>query len=84
MGLISEPKHRNVFRIVVIYVLASGVVRQVAGVLIDLLAKPTAVGPWVLAVLMIGFPIVLFFSWLFEITPEGWSSQCGEGALVLR
>lgn len=76
MGLISEFKHRNVFRMAVLCVLANWLVMQVAGVLIDLLALPTAVGPWVLVVLMIGFPIALILFWLFEITPEGLSSQC--------
>jgi TolB-like protein len=37
----------------------------------DLGALPDAIGPWVLALLVIGFPIALVFSWLFEITPEG-------------
>jgi TolB-like protein len=71
MGLVSELRRRNVFRMAVLYVLAAWVVMQVAGVLMDLGALPIAVGPWVLVVLAIGFPIALLFSWFFEITPEG-------------
>jgi TolB-like protein/Tfp pilus assembly protein PilF len=71
MGLISELRRRNVLRMAVLYVLAAWVVMQVAGVLMDVGALPVATGPWVLVVLVIGFPIALVFSWLFEITPEG-------------
>ena len=54
----------------VLYVRVAWLVMQVAGVLMDLGALPVAIGPWVLVALMIGFPIALVFSWLFEITPE--------------
>jgi TolB-like protein/Tfp pilus assembly protein PilF len=71
MGLVSELRRRNVFRMAVLYVVAAWLIMQVAGVLMDLGALPAAIGPWVLVVLVIGFPIALVFSWLFEITPEG-------------
>jgi TolB-like protein/Tfp pilus assembly protein PilF len=71
MGLVSELKRRNVFRMGVLYVVAAWLIMQVAGVLMDLGALPAAAGPWVLTVLVIGFPIALVVSWLFEITPEG-------------
>ena len=71
MGLVSELRRRNVFRMGVLYVVAAWLIMQVAGVLMDLGALPVAIGPWVLVLLVIGFPIALVFSWLFEITPEG-------------
>jgi TolB-like protein/Tfp pilus assembly protein PilF len=71
MGLVSELRRRNVFRMAVLYVVAAWLIMQVAGVLMDLGALPVAAGPWVLVVLVIGLPMALGFSWLFEITPEG-------------
>ena len=71
MGVFSELKRRNVFRMAVLYVVAAWLVMQVAGVLMDLGGLPAAAGPWVLAVLVIGFPIALVFSWFYELTPEG-------------
>jgi TolB-like protein/Tfp pilus assembly protein PilF len=71
MGLVSELRRRNVFRMGVLYVVAAWLIMQVAGVLMDLGALPVTIGPWVLVALVIGFPIALVFSWLFEITPEG-------------
>ena len=84
MGVVSELRRRNVLRMAVLYVLAAWVVMQVAGVLMDLGALPVAVGPWVLVVLVIGFPIALVFSWLFEITPEGLAREkdIPEGASI--
>jgi TolB-like protein len=71
MGLLSELKRRNVVRMAVLYVVAAWLVMQVAGVLMDLGGLPAAAGPWILAVLVIGFPIALVFSWFYELTPEG-------------
>jgi len=71
MGAFSELKRRNVLRMAVLYVLATWLVMQVAGVLMDLGGLPAAAGPWLLAVLVIGFPIALVFSWFYELTPEG-------------
>jgi TolB-like protein len=69
--LISELKRRNVFRMAVLYVVAAWLVMQVAGALIDLRVLPESLGPWVMAVLVIGFPIALVVSWFFDMTPEG-------------
>jgi TolB-like protein len=55
----------------VLYVLAAWLMMQVAGVLMDLGGLPATAGPWLLAVLVIGFPIALVFSWFYELTPEG-------------
>ena len=71
MSFIKELKRRNVPRMAVLYVVAAWLIMQVAGVLIDLTALSAWSGRWVLAVLAIGFPIALLFSWFYEITPEG-------------
>jgi hypothetical protein len=84
--LISELRRRNVFRMAVLYAVTAWLVMQVAGVLIDLGALPPATGPWVLVVLVIGFPIALAVSWFFEVTPEGVALEkdVPEGELVTR
>ena len=40
MGLVSELRRRNVFRMGVLYVVAAWLIMQVAGVLMDLGALP--------------------------------------------
>ena len=71
MGLFAEIKRRNVFRMAALYVVAAWLVIQVASELIDLAHLPDSVGPAILALLAIGFPIALILSWFYEITPEG-------------
>lgn len=71
MKLISELRRRNVFRMAMLYVLAAWLIMQVAEVMMALGNLPDWVGPAILAVLAVGFPIALVFSWFYELTPEG-------------
>jgi TolB-like protein/tetratricopeptide (TPR) repeat protein len=71
MSLVSELKRRNVFRIAALYIVAAWLIMQVTEVLMSLGNLPEWVGPATLAILAIGFPIALVFSWIYEITPEG-------------
>ncbi len=75
MGFVSELERRNVFRMAVLYMVAAWLVMQVAEVLITLANLPDWVGPAILALLAIGFPIALIFSWFYELTPEGISLE---------
>jgi len=75
MGLVSELRRRNVLRMAVLYVVAAWLIMQVAGVLIDLRSLPEWIGPIILPLLVIGFPIALIFSWFYELTPEGISLE---------
>ncbi len=71
MRLLTELKRRNVFRMAALYIVAAWLIMQVAEVLVSLGNLPDWVGPAILAVLAIGFPIALVFSWVYEITPDG-------------
>jgi TolB-like protein/thioredoxin-like negative regulator of GroEL len=71
MSLLEELKRRNVFRMAVLYLVASWVILQVADVLFDALELPATWARLVLAVLILGFPVTLVFSWIYEMTPEG-------------
>lgn len=71
MSLLSELKRRNVFRVALLYMVASWVIMQVADVGISLLGLPVTTGRLVILLLAIGFPLVMVFSWAYEITPDG-------------
>ena len=71
MRLVSELRRRNVLRMAVLYAITAWLMMQVAEVLIGLAALPSWMGPLVVAVLAIGFPIALIFAWVYEITPQG-------------
>ena len=75
MGLVSELRRRNVLRMAVLYAVAAWLIMQVAEVVLTLAALPDWSGQAVLALLVIGFPIALIFSWFYELTPEGISLE---------
>jgi len=70
-SFINELNRRNVFRVAIAYVVLAWLMAQVAELLLDAFGAP----PWVLksllALLLVGFPIVVFFAWAFELTPDG-------------
>ena len=71
MNFLEELKRRNVIRVGIAYVVVSWLVSQVAEFAIETFGAPD----WVLKIfvvfLMLGFPVVAVFAWIFEITPEG-------------
>lgn len=71
MSVFSELKRRNVFRVGLLYAIASWIILKVTDVGVSLLHIPTWVGKLILVLLTVGFPLILFFSWVYEITPDG-------------
>ena len=71
MSLFSELKRRNVFRVALLYGIASWLLLQVADVGASLLDLPAWVGKFVFLLLALGYPLALIFSWVYELTPEG-------------
>ena len=58
MGIIDELKRRNVVRMAILYVVAAWLVLQVADVLFDAMELPAQWTRLVLAILLLGFPVV--------------------------
>jgi adenylate cyclase len=75
MSFFSELKRRNVFRVGIAYLVVSWLLIQVADTLGSLFAMPEAFGRGVVILLVIGFPLTLIVSWLFELTSEGIQTQ---------
>jgi TolB-like protein len=71
MGLFTELRRRNVFRVAIAYTVIAWVLAQVADLAFDNFGAPGWVPKSVLFVLLMGFPLAVFFAWAFEITPEG-------------
>jgi TolB-like protein/Flp pilus assembly protein TadD len=71
MGLFEELKRRNVFRVAIAYAIVAWLVMQVG----DTMAPALHLGDWVNSVLafflILGFPVAMFFAWVFELTPDG-------------
>ncbi len=71
MNLLTELKRRNVFRVAVAYAVIAWVLAQVADLAFDNFGTPDWVGKTVLFLLILGFPLAIFFAWAFELTPDG-------------
>ena len=69
--LIEELKRRNVIRVGIAYLVATWVVLQIADLVLENIGAPDWVMQALMLVLALGFPVVLLFSWAFELTPEG-------------
>lgn len=71
VSLFTELKRRNVFRVAAAYGVVGWLLAEVGGFLFQTFEAPA----WVLKVfatlIILGFPLALFLSWAFEITPEG-------------
>ena len=67
----AELKRRNVYKVAVAYAVVSWLLIQAASILFPTFEAPLWVMKVFVAVLVLGFPIALIFSWAFEITPEG-------------
>ena len=70
MTFYEELKRRNVVKVAVLYIVASWLILQVADVLSSLLPVPEWTGALVFLFLALGFPLVMTFSWVYELTPE--------------
>jgi TolB-like protein len=71
MSFFVELKRRNVFRVGIAYAIIAWLLAQVADLALENFGAPDWVIKSVLLLLIIGFPLAIFFAWAFELTPEG-------------
>jgi len=71
LRLFKELQRRNVFRVAIGYIVSSWLLAQVADLVLENIGAPDWVMQTILLVLALGFPVVVFFSWAYEVTPEG-------------
>jgi uncharacterized BrkB/YihY/UPF0761 family membrane protein len=71
MKLIKELQRRNVFKGALAYVVFSWLLLQIVSIVFPILQIAMAYQRWVFIALLVGFPIWLVISWIYEWTPEG-------------
>lgn len=71
MQLFRELQRRNVFRVSLGYIVSSWLLVQVADLVLENIGAPAWVMQTIMLLLALGFPVVVFFSWAYEVTPEG-------------
>jgi len=71
MSFLGELKRRNVVRVGVAYAVIGWVLAQIAEFAFENFGAPDWVLKSFIVLLLLGLPLVLFFAWAFEVTPEG-------------
>ncbi|MFU8895265.1 MAG: tetratricopeptide repeat protein [Gammaproteobacteria bacterium] len=71
MSLFAELKRRNVFRVGAAYLVVAWLLIEVSDTVFPRLGLPDWTVTFVIALLLLGFPVALFLAWAFELTPEG-------------
>ncbi|WP_445385402.1 tetratricopeptide repeat protein [Robiginitalea sp. IMCC44478] len=67
----NELKNRNVYKVATAYVVTSWLILQAVETLGNNLGWPSAIAYWTTLLLIVGFPIALVLTWLYEFTPQG-------------
>lgn len=71
MSIFKELKRRNVFRVGLAYVVGAWVLLQIIDFVLDAISAPNWIVQVFILAAAVGFPVVLIFSWVFELTSEG-------------
>ena len=71
MSLFTELKRRNVFRVAAAYVVVGWLVTEVGSTVLQIFAAPDWVAKALILIIALGFLPAIFFSWVYELTPEG-------------
>ena len=71
VSLFNELKRRNVIKVAAAYTIVGWLVMQAGEVMSPALHLPEWVNSLLAFFLILGFPLAMFFSWAYEMTPEG-------------
>jgi TolB-like protein/Tfp pilus assembly protein PilF len=67
----QELKRRNVVRVVTVYAGAAFVIIELINNITEPLKLPEWTPTLVIVLLAVGFPVVIIFSWIYDVDPEG-------------
>jgi TolB-like protein/Tfp pilus assembly protein PilF len=68
---LTELKRRNVYRAALVYAGVGWVLLEVADVAFPRLGLPDWTVNFVLALVLLGFPLAIVFAWIFDFSPQG-------------
>ena len=70
-NIFTELKKRKVFNSAAIYLATAFVMLQVAQIIIPALRIPSWTLSFIVVLLILGFPIVVIFSWIYDVSDDG-------------
>ena len=68
---IAELKRRNVFKPAIAYLLVAWLIVQVADIVLSTFDAPPYIMKTLMYLLIIGFPLNLILTWIYDFTPKG-------------
>jgi adenylate cyclase len=71
LPVFEQLKQRNVFRVAVLYLVVCWLILDPVHVVFHMLEVPAWANRLVVMLMAVGFPAVVIFAWVYEITPEG-------------
>ena len=71
-GFFAELRRRRVIRVAVVYAVVGWIVIEVASTMLPGLNLPGWTVTFVIALVVLGFPIAVIMGWMFDIGPEAW------------
>ncbi len=67
----TELKRRKVVRVMAMYAATAFIIMEAGDIMLPRLGLPDWTVTFIIVLLIIGFPISIILSWIFDITPEG-------------
>ncbi len=67
----NELMRRNVFKVAAVYAVVGWIITQIASVFSPDFGLPDGTGVFVLALVLVGFPVAVYLAWTYEVTPDG-------------
>ena len=67
----QELKRRRVIHVIIVYATAAFVIIELVNNVTEPLKLPEWTPTMVIIILLVGFPLAIIFSWIFDVTPDG-------------
>lgn len=72
MSFFDELKRRKVFRVAASYAVVAFIIMQLVEILFPMFNFPQWTQQFIVIVILLGFPIAVILSWVFDKTPQGY------------
>ena len=82
MSFIEELKRRKVFRVAASYAVVAFIIMQLVEIVFPIFDFPQWTSQFVIILVLIGFPISVILSWVFDRTPQGYIKTESKNKLV--
>lgn len=84
MLTLAELKRRNVVKVAIAYAIVAWLLIEITATTFPILRLPDWSVTLVTALLLLGFPVALFFAWAYELTPGGLKREAPANDVAAR